>query len=198
VQVIDPEIYATERVRPLRRAEYERLAALGFFEDERVELLEGIIVEMSPPGAPHSDAVRKLNKLFVIAVGDRAVVQIQDPVGVSDDSEPQPDVAVIPNDDYADEHPGGAAQRGHRRDEPARNGALARHRQAHDAARAGRGHARDGSSPEPVRGERGLGAPARSCGGGERVTVHHPGETIRPQAFPDIEVPVADIVPKAR
>jgi hypothetical protein len=30
VQVIDPEIYATERVRPLRRAEYERLAALGF------------------------------------------------------------------------------------------------------------------------------------------------------------------------
>jgi Uma2 family endonuclease len=189
--MIDPEIYATERVRPLRRAEYERLAALGFFEDERVELLEGIIVEKSPPGAPHSDAVRKLTKLFVMAVGDRAVVQIQDPVGVADDSEPQPDVAVIPNGDYADEHPTKALLLIE----------VAESSLKKDRRIKGRIYARAGIPEYWIVNVAERTVEVRrtpQAGAYAELTVHHPGETIRPHAFPDIEVPVADIVPKLR
>jgi hypothetical protein len=52
VAVIDLSLLAPERVRPLKRDEFNRLAELGCFEDERVELLEGAIVAMSPAGDP--------------------------------------------------------------------------------------------------------------------------------------------------
>jgi hypothetical protein len=45
---------APERVRPLKRVEYERLVAEGAFDEERVELLGGVIVEMSPQDPRHS------------------------------------------------------------------------------------------------------------------------------------------------
>src|SRR5215470_8355044 len=89
VGVIDPAILAPERVRPLRRDEYDRLVELGYFEDEKIELLHGLLVAMSPQGAPHMYVIRKLTKLFVPAVGERALVQVQGPLAVSDDSEPE-------------------------------------------------------------------------------------------------------------
>ena len=45
---------SVEVVRPLRRVEYEALVALGAFRDERIELLDGALVPMSPIGPPHS------------------------------------------------------------------------------------------------------------------------------------------------
>src|SRR5262249_47478229 len=92
-------------IRPLRRAEYDQLVALGAVEDERIELLEGQLVGMTPIGAPHSSAVQKLNALLVPALAGRASVRIQSPFAALDTSEPEPDVAIVPLGDYDTEHP---------------------------------------------------------------------------------------------
>lgn len=47
-----------EVIRPLRRVEYDRLVALGVFQDERIELLDGTLYEMSPIGIPHTSPCR--------------------------------------------------------------------------------------------------------------------------------------------
>src|SRR5689334_17135087 len=90
-RVLDTAQLAPERPRPLRRTEYEHLVEAGAFVDERIELLEGVLVQMSPQGAEHADVVSRLNMLFVRLVGDRAVVRVQSPFAASDDSEPEPD-----------------------------------------------------------------------------------------------------------
>lgn len=77
--MLDALQVAPERPRALRRSEYERLVEEGSFADERVELLEGVLIEMSPQGAEHAEVVSRLNMLLVRMVGDRAVVRIQSP-----------------------------------------------------------------------------------------------------------------------
>ena len=72
MSVIDTSVLAPERIRPLRRAEYERLVELGYFEDEKIELLDGMLVEMSPIGAEHAYAVQQLNILLTPALVGRA------------------------------------------------------------------------------------------------------------------------------
>jgi Uma2 family endonuclease len=96
---------APERVRPLKRVEFERLAEAGAFEDERVELLEGAIVEMSPHGAPHASAIMRLSKLLIRSVGDQAEVRVQLSFAASEISEPEPDLAVVPPGAYLEAHP---------------------------------------------------------------------------------------------
>jgi len=77
-----------------------------FGEDDRVELIDGEVLEMTPIGAPHAGCVNRLNRMLVGAVGERAVVSVQNPVQVGDWSEPQPDLAVLrPRPDfYAEGH----------------------------------------------------------------------------------------------
>ena len=99
------DVLSHARPRRMSRAEYERVIEQGFFRDERVELIHGIVVEMSPIGPPHSDKVDVLTRVFVRGVGDRAVVRVQAPFAASDDSEPEPDVALVPPGRYADGHP---------------------------------------------------------------------------------------------
>lgn len=96
---------ATEEIRPLKRAEFDRLVRLGAFEDEKVELLYGRLVRMSPKYEPHAFSIMRLTKLLVRLVGDRADVRVQLPLAASDISEPEPDLAVVPPGDYLDEHP---------------------------------------------------------------------------------------------
>lgn len=96
---------SAEQIRPLKRREYDRLVEDGAFEDERLELLKGWIVLVSPQGARHATVIRTLNKLLTLALSDRADVQVQSPLAVSDDSEPEPDLAVIEMGDYLAEHP---------------------------------------------------------------------------------------------
>lgn len=98
-------ISVPDSIRPLRRAEYDRLVASGAFASEHIELLEGVLVRMSPSGAPHSSAVQKLNALLLPALVGRAAVRIQSPFAALDASEPEPDVAVVPVGDYYTEHP---------------------------------------------------------------------------------------------
>jgi hypothetical protein len=92
-------------LRPIRRQEYDRMVAAGLFDGENVELIRGAIVTTSPIGPDHSFAVQELTALFVHAFAGRAVVQIRSPFAASDDSEPEPDVAVVPPGDYRKAHP---------------------------------------------------------------------------------------------
>ncbi len=81
------------------------MVALGFFRDERVELIRGIVMRMAPIGPPHSSVVMLLTERLVIAFAGRAHVRIQLPFVASDDSEPEPDVAVVPVASYKAQHP---------------------------------------------------------------------------------------------
>lgn len=88
--------------------EYHQMVASGLLrEDDRLELLEGEILEMRPIGSRQSAAVNRANRLFTATLIGRAVVGIQNPVRLSDLSEPQPDVALLkPRPDFYEEaHP---------------------------------------------------------------------------------------------
>jgi Uma2 family endonuclease len=100
----------SDRLRPLRRVEYDRLVDAGLLANEKVELIRGLIVRMSPQGTPHAAAVQRLTKLLVLALGpkDLAEVRVQLPLAVGEHSEPEPDIAVVPPGTYRDRHPAGA------------------------------------------------------------------------------------------
>jgi len=91
--------------RRMTRAEYDRLVELGFYQDERVELIHGIVVRMAPIGPLHSEVIDRLNLLLIRALGDRARVRVQNPTLADDESEPQPDFAIVPLKSYAKGHP---------------------------------------------------------------------------------------------
>ena len=88
--------------------EYHRMVDAGILqEDDRVELLEGEVVEMAPIGSRHSGCVNRLTRLLSERSGGRAIVSVQNPIHLAEHSEPQPDVALlIPRPDfYRDSHP---------------------------------------------------------------------------------------------
>jgi Uma2 family endonuclease len=88
------------------RAEYYRLGELGWFTDQRTELIQGEIYLLSPQSSPHYRAVCKVVDALEGVLGEGYWVRCQGPLAVSDDSEPEPDVSVVPGsyDDYED-HP---------------------------------------------------------------------------------------------
>lgn len=83
-------------------SEYNRMAEAGILtEDDRVELIEGEIIEMSPIGSRHAACVNRLNMLLSSQSGRDLIVSVQNPILVDDYSEPEPDVAVLRmRDDY--------------------------------------------------------------------------------------------------
>ena len=85
-----------EVIRPLRRVEYDRLVALGVFQDERIELLDGALYEMSPIGIPHDFAVQELTELLILALHGRAKVRPQMSFAASELSQPEPDLTITP------------------------------------------------------------------------------------------------------
>jgi Uma2 family endonuclease len=81
--------------RRFTRHEYHRMAEVGILKPtDRVELIQGEIVEMSPPGRRHIAFVDNLNQLLVIRLAGRGIVSVQNPVVLSEDTEPQPDLAI--------------------------------------------------------------------------------------------------------
>ncbi|MBI2917808.1 MAG: Uma2 family endonuclease [Chloroflexi bacterium] len=89
--------------------EYHRMAQAGVLtEDDRVELLEGEIVEMTPKGTRHAACVRRLDHLLSAAARGNTSISVQNPIRLAEHSEPQPDLALLrPRADfYADAHPG--------------------------------------------------------------------------------------------
>jgi Uma2 family endonuclease len=87
---------------------YFGLAQAGVLsEDDRVELLEGVVVAMTPSSPPHAAAVTMATRALLRAVGARASVRPQCTLVLGSHSVPEPDVAVVPGSDpdYASAHP---------------------------------------------------------------------------------------------
>jgi len=176
-----------EGARLIRRDEYERMVEIGLFGGERLELLYGVIVRMSPKGAPHESAIERLNEMLVRGLAGRAVVRIQSSFAASDGSEPEPDVAVVPRGNYRREHPASA----HWLVEVA-DSSLSTDRVVKAALYAECGvseywvvNVRDGLVEvytEIV------------AGAYTRIVPYRSGETIRPLAFPDLEILVCDVL----
>lgn len=82
--------------------DYHRMAEAGIFtEDDRVELIEGEVLPMSPIGSRHAACVEKLADSLKQHFNGRAMVRTQNPILLSDHSEPEPDLCVVrPRDDY--------------------------------------------------------------------------------------------------
>ncbi|MET0594585.1 MAG: Uma2 family endonuclease [Polyangiaceae bacterium] len=94
-----------KQLRPLRRVEYDKLIELGYFQDEHIELLEGLLVPMSPIGPPHNATVQRLGELLLPSLLGRALVFSQGAFAALDFSEPEPDIAIVPLGDYQAAHP---------------------------------------------------------------------------------------------
>jgi Uma2 family endonuclease len=177
-----------QQIRRLRRVEYERLVAEGFFHEERVELVFGTVVEMTPIDPAHCESVSRIERMLMRQLADRAQVRSENPFAATDDSEPEPDVIVVPDASYWDAHPDRAFL-------------------IVEVARTSLHYDRDVKSLlygfsivdeywivnhvdgiVEVRRD-------RRDGVWNTVTVHRRGEVISMLAFPDVQIPVAEILP---
>jgi Uma2 family endonuclease len=96
------------KTRRWTRVEYERLVEEGVFgPDEHLELLDGVLVVREPQGSCHGAAVTAVERVLARAFGPEYVVRPQLPIALDDDSEPEPDLAVVPGGpwDYRHAYP---------------------------------------------------------------------------------------------
>ena len=103
-----PMSSSTVRRRRWTREEFERIVdAGGFGPEDRIELLDGEIWEMTPQGSRHAAVCGQVADVLRKAFGDDCTVRGQSPIALDDASEPEPDVAVVRGSqfDYVDEHP---------------------------------------------------------------------------------------------
>jgi Uma2 family endonuclease len=185
------------RNRHWTRKEYDELIQSGFFEeDEPIELVGGQLIVAEPKGSPHSTAIALTAEALRAAFGRGWLVRVQDPVALDDESEPEPDIAVVPGlpRDYLAEHPA----------RPALLVEVAESSLAFDRRHKGSLYARAGVADywivnlvdgmlEVYRGP----ALDRSAEYGWRyldVQTLRPGATVTPLARPAITVAVADLL----
>lgn len=96
------------RTRRWTRVEYERLIELGVFQPgEHLELLDGLLVVREPQGTRHAATIRRVLAALRAILGDLWQIDSQLPIALDDDSEPEPDVAVVAQEQHAyrDAHP---------------------------------------------------------------------------------------------
>jgi hypothetical protein len=88
--------------RRLTATEYHQMAEAGILhEDDRVELIEGELLAMAPIGSEHNGATDWLARALIRAIGDRGIVRVQGSIRLDDQTEPQPDFAVLrPRPDF--------------------------------------------------------------------------------------------------
>ena len=186
------------KTRRWTRLEYERLIGLGVFQPgERLELLDGLLVVREPQGARHATAIRRVLAALRRALGDAWQIDSQLPLALDADSEPEPDVAVVPGDPgtYREAHPSHAvliveiAESSYRIDREHKASLYARAGIAdywiidlvHDTLEVHR-------EPEA--------SPAAPYGWRHRsVETLRPPATITPLAGPTSSIPVADLLP---
>lgn len=88
--------------------DYYTMAEAGILKvDDRVELIEGELLDRTPIGSRHAAAVDRLNHLLLPRLSNRAIIRVQQPVRLSDQCEPEPDIAVVAfrADFYESAHP---------------------------------------------------------------------------------------------
>lgn len=101
---IRTEAAPTLALRRLRVDEYERMIEAGILgEDDRVELLEGVLVEMSPQSPAHARVIRRLNRALATSLGPELELCPQLPLAL-EHSEPEPDLAVVQSADAGSKH----------------------------------------------------------------------------------------------
>src|SRR5262245_8062988 len=91
-----------------KRVEYERLVDKGVFgPDDRIELIDGLLLVAEPQSSPHYTAIRLIERALSRVFGDGWDIRTQAPIALDDTSEPEPDVAVVRGDvrDFAISHP---------------------------------------------------------------------------------------------
>ena len=82
-------------IRPFSVEEFDRMVETGILTDEeRVELLEGMLVPMTPIGDQHAACGKRLNELLSTRLAGRALLSVQDPIGLPT-ARPYPDLAVL-------------------------------------------------------------------------------------------------------
>ena len=94
--------------RGIRRVEYDHLVECGLFSpDDRIELIDGLLVFREPQSSPHMVAVQLVHAALQGAFGPGWNVRQSGPVALDEDSEPEPDIAVVPGSprDYVTGHP---------------------------------------------------------------------------------------------
>ena len=90
---------------------YYKLAEAGILPNpHRVELIDGEIIDLNAIGSPHAAITTRLTRQFIRAVGDLAIISVQNPLRLDSYNEPEPDLLVLrPRaDDYQANHPGAA------------------------------------------------------------------------------------------
>ena len=99
-------ILAEPKRRRFTRIEYYKIGELGMFDGQRVELIDGEVIQMAPQMERHVVAIAKVARALARAIGDDYWVRQQAPISVDELSEPEPDIAVVPGapGDYQ-EHP---------------------------------------------------------------------------------------------
>ncbi|MBD2626639.1 Uma2 family endonuclease [Trichormus variabilis] len=88
--------------------QYHQMAESGILsENDRIELIRGEMIDMSPIGTKHAGCVLFLTNLLALLLGGRALINVQNPVELDETSEPQPDIALLkPRQDfYRTSHP---------------------------------------------------------------------------------------------
>jgi Uma2 family endonuclease len=95
------------QTRRYTRKEYYAMADIGLFANQRVELIEGEIVVMSPQNPPHGGRIRRLSNLFIRLVPSGFSVGVQLPLDLGLRSEPEPDISISigSDDDFKEKHP---------------------------------------------------------------------------------------------
>jgi Uma2 family endonuclease len=94
-------------VRRWKRVEYDRLVELGAFDREPLELIGGQLIVAEPQGVHHASSIRRIDYALRAVLPPGWIVSIQSPVSLDDESEPEPDLAVVQGGpgDYSDAHP---------------------------------------------------------------------------------------------
>lgn len=172
--------------------EYYAMAEAGILaRNERVELIDGEIITMSPIGNPHGAGVDRATDLIVPLVTSRAIVRVRAHVRLADDCQPEPDLMLLARRDdfYSAEAPGPSdvlllievADSSLSYDRNRKLPLYARH----GIPEVWIENIPDGAIEEysnPVNGEY------------TETRTYRPGDTISPQAFPDLDLPVSQLI----
>ena len=100
----------TNGVKPrlITALDYDRMIEAGIYnENDRIELLNGEIIEIMPKGTKHTSANSRIVRFFIRLFDEKVIVRSQDPIWLDDFSQPEPDIVLAKWDDkgYAENHP---------------------------------------------------------------------------------------------
>ncbi len=108
VALLNIDRMVNTQIRPLTSVEYYRMIESGIIhEGERVELISGQIYTMAAKGTRHTVATTRLITELPMLIQRRAIVRCQEPITLPNNSEPEPDIAIVRlrSDDYINTHP---------------------------------------------------------------------------------------------